>query len=407
MRILIRNKARLVTQGHRQEKGIDYEEVFALVARIEAIRLFLAYASFMGFLVYQLDVKSAFLYGTIEEEVYVTQPPGFKDPDHPNKVYKVARYFMVCIKHQEHGLQLQQKEDGIFISQDKYVAEILKKFNYTNVKFSSTPVDLENIVSRLAILGVVIAQEDLNSKFLSSLPLSGTLMLKSTTGLSVFGKQVDILAVQEANCSLLSILSLMLLSIDLVLPVHVPAARRSANQIYYALNALCLSSTHLALKQFGNSKGKHCQCKRQFTTLVDKKRGSSRSSNRSDHHLADVGVLIVCRLLLDFEDSTGGLKTFYKLTFYKALFLHNVLDLEKAKDAQAKEIVGLKKRPPTIPVTTADEGVTAAKIDEITPTSAPTTSKKQKTDENEEVEEDNEAELKNAYVDSPKMMIYI
>ncbi|GKD10816.1 putative ribonuclease H-like domain-containing protein, partial [Tanacetum coccineum] len=78
-------------QGHRQEEGIDYEEVFAPVARIEAIRLFLAYASFMGFLVYQMDVKSAFLYGTIEEEVYVTQPPGFKDPDHPDKVYKVVK----------------------------------------------------------------------------------------------------------------------------------------------------------------------------------------------------------------------------------------------------------------------------------------------------------------------------
>ncbi|GJU79491.1 putative ribonuclease H-like domain-containing protein [Tanacetum coccineum] len=92
--IVIRNKARLVAQGHRQEEGIDYEEVFAPVARIEAIRLFLAYASFMGFLVYQMDVKSAFLYGTIEEE-------------------------------------------------DKYVAEILKKFNYTDVKSASTPVDLE------------------------------------------------------------------------------------------------------------------------------------------------------------------------------------------------------------------------------------------------------------------------
>ncbi|GJR73809.1 retrovirus-related pol polyprotein from transposon TNT 1-94 [Tanacetum coccineum] len=89
--IVIRNKARLVAQGHRQEEGIDYEEVFAPVARIEAIRLFLAYASFMGFLVYQMDVKSAFLYGTIEEEVYVTQPLGFKDPDHPDKVYKVVK----------------------------------------------------------------------------------------------------------------------------------------------------------------------------------------------------------------------------------------------------------------------------------------------------------------------------
>nr|GFA45999.1 hypothetical protein [Tanacetum cinerariifolium] len=78
-------------QGHRQEEGIDYKEVFAPVARIKAIRLFLSYASFMGFLVYQMDVKSAFLYGTIKEEVYVTQPPGFKDLDHPDKVYKVVK----------------------------------------------------------------------------------------------------------------------------------------------------------------------------------------------------------------------------------------------------------------------------------------------------------------------------
>nr|GFA03917.1 putative ribonuclease H-like domain-containing protein [Tanacetum cinerariifolium] len=84
---VVKNKARLVRQGHTHEEGIDYEEVFALVARIEAIRLFLNYASFMGFMVYQMDVKSAFLYGTTEEEVYVCQPPGFEDPDHPDKVY--------------------------------------------------------------------------------------------------------------------------------------------------------------------------------------------------------------------------------------------------------------------------------------------------------------------------------
>nr|GEV25959.1 hypothetical protein [Tanacetum cinerariifolium] len=89
--IVVRNKARRVAQGHTQEEGINYEEVFASVARIEAIRLFLTYASFMGFMVYQMDVKSAFLYGTIEEKVYVCQPPGFEDPDHPDKVYKVVK----------------------------------------------------------------------------------------------------------------------------------------------------------------------------------------------------------------------------------------------------------------------------------------------------------------------------
>ncbi|GJV53230.1 putative ribonuclease H-like domain-containing protein [Tanacetum coccineum] len=89
--IVVRNKAYgLVAQGHRQEEGIDYDEVFAPVARIEAIRLFLAFASYMGFLVYQMDVKSAFLYGEIEEEVYVTQPKGFEDPI-PKHVYIVVK----------------------------------------------------------------------------------------------------------------------------------------------------------------------------------------------------------------------------------------------------------------------------------------------------------------------------
>nr|GEY23729.1 putative ribonuclease H-like domain-containing protein [Tanacetum cinerariifolium] len=78
-------------KGHTQEEGMDYEKVFALVSRIEAIRLFLAYASFMGFMAYQMDVKSAFLYETIKEEVYVCQPIGFEDPDYPNKVYKVVK----------------------------------------------------------------------------------------------------------------------------------------------------------------------------------------------------------------------------------------------------------------------------------------------------------------------------
>ncbi|GJT32075.1 putative ribonuclease H-like domain-containing protein [Tanacetum coccineum] len=91
-------------------KGIDYDEVFAPVARIEAIRLFLAFALFMGFIVYQMDVKSAFLYGTIDEEVYVSQPPGFVDPDHPKKVYK-------------------------------YVAEMLKKFDLASVKTAKTPIE--------------------------------------------------------------------------------------------------------------------------------------------------------------------------------------------------------------------------------------------------------------------------
>ena len=88
---IVKIKARLVAQGYIQEEGVDYNELFAPIARIESIRLFLAFASYMGFPVYQMDVKSAILYGTIHEEVYVKQPLGFEDPAHPNKVYKVIK----------------------------------------------------------------------------------------------------------------------------------------------------------------------------------------------------------------------------------------------------------------------------------------------------------------------------
>nr|GEU33544.1 hypothetical protein [Tanacetum cinerariifolium] len=102
----------------------------AIVARIESIRLFLAYASFMGFMVYQMHVKSAFLYGTIEEEVYVCHPPGFEDPDYPDKVYKVVKAL--------YGLHQAPRA-----CQDKYVAEILRKFRLTDGKSASTPIDIE------------------------------------------------------------------------------------------------------------------------------------------------------------------------------------------------------------------------------------------------------------------------
>ncbi|GJS13313.1 putative ribonuclease H-like domain-containing protein [Tanacetum coccineum] len=177
----------------QQEEGIDYDEVFAPVARIEAIRLFLAFALYMGFIVYQIDVKSAFLYGTIDEEVYVSQPPGFVDPDHPKKVYKVEHGYRrgtidktLFIKKDKKdimlvqvyvddilfgstkkswcdefetlmksrfqissmgeltlflGLQVKQKPDGIFISQDKYVGKMLTKFKLANVKSAITPME--------------------------------------------------------------------------------------------------------------------------------------------------------------------------------------------------------------------------------------------------------------------------
>ncbi|GJY48608.1 putative ribonuclease H-like domain-containing protein [Tanacetum coccineum] len=173
--IMIKNKAKLVAQGYTHKEGIDYDEVFAPVARIEAIRLFLAYASFKDFVVYQMDVKSAFLYGKIEEEVYVCQPPGFEDLDFPDRVYKVEKalygphqapraWYETLLTYllyngfqrgkiektlfirKEKGLQVKQKEDGIFISQDKYVTEILKKFSFTNVKTASTPMETQKLL---------------------------------------------------------------------------------------------------------------------------------------------------------------------------------------------------------------------------------------------------------------------
>ncbi|GKE81087.1 putative ribonuclease H-like domain-containing protein, partial [Tanacetum coccineum] len=129
--VVMRNKARLVAQGYTQEEGIDYDEVFAPVARIEAIRLFLAFASFMGFIVYQMDVKSTFLYGTIDEEVYVSQPPGFVDPDHPTKVYKVfealyglhqaprAWYATLSTFLEKHGYKRGTIDKTLFIKRDK------------------------------------------------------------------------------------------------------------------------------------------------------------------------------------------------------------------------------------------------------------------------------------------------
>ncbi|GJT62526.1 retrovirus-related pol polyprotein from transposon TNT 1-94 [Tanacetum coccineum] len=142
-RIVIKNKARLVAQGYTQEEGIDYDEVFAPVARIEAIRLFLAYASFKDFVVYQMDVKSAFLYAPrawYESLSTYLLDNGFQRGK-TDKTLFIRRekgeltFFL--------GLQVKQKEDGIFISQDKYVTEILKKFGFTIVKTASTPMETQ------------------------------------------------------------------------------------------------------------------------------------------------------------------------------------------------------------------------------------------------------------------------
>nr|GEV49254.1 retrotransposon protein, putative, unclassified [Tanacetum cinerariifolium] len=125
---VIRNKARLVAQGHTQEEGIDYDEVFTHVARIEAIRLFLAYASFKDFMVYQMDVKSDFLYGKIEEEVYLYQPLGFKDPDFPNRVYKAQGDILLVLVY---------VDDIIFGSTRKELCNAFEKLMHEKFQMSS------------------------------------------------------------------------------------------------------------------------------------------------------------------------------------------------------------------------------------------------------------------------------
>ncbi|KAJ9557467.1 hypothetical protein OSB04_012081 [Centaurea solstitialis] len=159
---IIRNKARLVAQGYRQEEGIDYDETFAPVARLEAIRLFLAYAAHMNFKVFQMDIKNAFLNGKLNEEVYVAQPPGFVDPKFPDHIYvddiifgstnpKLCEKFELLMKTEYKmsmmgeltyflGLQIKQSEKGIFINQGKYVLDILKKFDLTSCTPLKTPM---------------------------------------------------------------------------------------------------------------------------------------------------------------------------------------------------------------------------------------------------------------------------
>nr|GEX38256.1 hypothetical protein [Tanacetum cinerariifolium] len=132
--IVIRNKVRLVTQGYTQEEGKDYDEVFALVARIEAIRLFLAYASFKDFVVYRMDVRVHFCMARLKKRKEMCTE--FEKMMH--KKFQMSSigeltFFL--------GLQVTQKDDGIFISWEKYVDEILKKFYFSTIKTASTPME--------------------------------------------------------------------------------------------------------------------------------------------------------------------------------------------------------------------------------------------------------------------------
>nr|GEU91989.1 retrovirus-related Pol polyprotein from transposon TNT 1-94 [Tanacetum cinerariifolium] len=165
---ILKNKSRLVARGYRQEEGIDFEDSFASVVRLEAIRIFLAYAAHKNMVVYQMDVKTAFLNGNIREEVYVSQPDGFVDQDNPNHMYKLKKALyglkqapcaclklcdlfakLMCSKFKMSmmgkisfflGLQISQSPRGIFINQSKYALESLKKYGFESCDPVDTPM---------------------------------------------------------------------------------------------------------------------------------------------------------------------------------------------------------------------------------------------------------------------------
>jgi hypothetical protein len=213
--VVTRNKARLVAKGYSQVEGLDFDETYAPVARLESIRILLTYGTYHGFKLYQMDVKSAFLNGPIKEEVYVEQPPGFEDSEYPNHVYKlskalyglkqaprawyeclrdflitngfkignddltlftktIAKDLFICqiyvddiifgstnkstceefcrimVQKFEMSMmwelkyflrfQIKQLQEGAFISQTKYIRDILKKFGMKNDKSIKTPM---------------------------------------------------------------------------------------------------------------------------------------------------------------------------------------------------------------------------------------------------------------------------
>ncbi|GJV58133.1 retrovirus-related pol polyprotein from transposon TNT 1-94 [Tanacetum coccineum] len=158
---VLKNKARLVAKGYRQEEGIDFEESFAPVARIEAIRIFIANAATKNMIIYQMDVKTAFLNGDLQEEVFVSQPEGFEDQENPTHVYRLKKALYGLKQAPRAWYDTLSKfllannffkgavdptPGGIFINQAKYALETLKKYGMD----LSDPVDTP-MVDRLKL----------------------------------------------------------------------------------------------------------------------------------------------------------------------------------------------------------------------------------------------------------------
>ncbi|GJX41399.1 putative ribonuclease H-like domain-containing protein [Tanacetum coccineum] len=406
---LQKNKSRLVIQGYTQEEGIHYDEVFAPVARIEAIRQFLAYALFKDFVVYQMDVKSAFLYGKIEKEVYVCQPPGFEDPNFSDIVYKalyglhqaprawyetLSTYLLdngfqrgkidktlfirrvkgdillvqvyvddiifgstkksLCIEFENMmhkkfqmssmgeltfflGLQVKQKEDGIFISQDKYVTEILKKFGFTNVKTASTPMethkpllkdadgeDVDEHLYRSMIGSLMYLTSSRPDIMFADSPFDLVAYTDSDYAGASFDRKSTIGGCQFLGCRLIS----------WQCKKQTVVANSTTEAEYIAASNCC--------GQFWDTvKAKTVNGEVQLQALVDKKKVIiTESTIRRDFQLEDANGVDCLPNAAIFEQLTlmGYEKLSQKLTFYKAFFspqwkflIHTILQCLSAK----------------------------------------------------------------------------
>nr|GEX49238.1 copia protein [Tanacetum cinerariifolium] len=152
--LVIRNKARLIAVGYSQQEDIDYDETFAPVARIEAMRLFLAYAAHKDFTVFQMDVKISFLNGILKEEVYIGQPPDLMVKRFEMSMMGEMKFFL--------GLQVDQFSNGIFINQSKYILDILKRFGMENCDTVPTPI-VEQAKLKLDLVGKPVDHIDIEA----------------------------------------------------------------------------------------------------------------------------------------------------------------------------------------------------------------------------------------------------
>nr|GEZ54903.1 hypothetical protein [Tanacetum cinerariifolium] len=198
-----------MSKGYAQEEGIDFEESFASVARLEAVRIFIAYAAHKSFLIFQMDVKTTFLNCPLKEEVYVAQPDGFVDPDHPEKVYRLRKALyglnqaprawydkflkFLTSKGFTKGLQIHQSPSGIFINQAKYTLEILYKHGMDKGQSIGTPMATKPKLDA-DLSGNPVDQTDYRSKI-------GSLMYLTSSRLDIVqaGSSLELTAFSDAD----------------------------------------------------------------------------------------------------------------------------------------------------------------------------------------------------------------